>query len=68
MAWRPPKSGTWVCERCGRETVEVAEGWVRLELFEEGNAEAAKTFDFCAICKLHVNKALRVLAPKAATT
>lgn len=65
MAWVPPKSGTWVCERCGRETVHVVDGWIRLEVYEEGHVAAARTLDFCSLCKLHVDKALRALAPRA---
>ena len=65
MAWVPPKSGTWLCERCGRETTHVVDGWIRLEVFEEGHLESARTLDFCSLCKLHVEKALRVLAPRA---
>lgn len=64
MAWVPPKGGEWKCERCGRTAVLV-DGWTRLEVFEEGHMEPVKTLDFCALCRLHVEKALRALAPRA---
>lgn len=64
MAWVPPKGGAWRCERCGREAA-VVDGWTRIERFVEGQVEPAQVLDFCALCKLHVEKALRGLAQRA---
>ena len=56
------------CEKCGRETPVAEPSWIHIEVYEGGTPEAARTLDFCGLCKLFVNKTLRGLAPKAETS
>lgn len=64
MAWVPPKSGAFVCERCSKTSV-TCEGWIRLEQFDEGHLEAARTLDYCTLCKVFVMKTLRSVSTSA---
>lgn len=64
MAWIPPQSGVYRCERCNKAS-STCEGWMRLEHFEEGRLEVARTLDFCALCRVFVLKTLRSLSTSA---
>lgn len=61
VAWLPPKSGVVSCERCSRETAVVVDGWIRVDVMEEGDDEP-KSYDFCPLCKIYVQKALRAIS------
>lgn len=63
MAFVPPEAGKWKCERCTR-TSPVVNGWIRVEVTAD-DGEIQRTLDFCPLCKLAVDKALRALAPAA---
>ena len=63
MAYVPPEAGRWKCERCTR-TSAVVNGWIRVEVSED-DGQKTRSLDFCPLCKLQVEKALRGLAVNA---